>query len=399
MTFRMTAPLCCPLPGPRSADAGCCSAAAFPLLSHATFAAAPGETRLIVIILRGAMDGLDVLRPAGDPALRLHRPGLAASEGLPLDGFWQLHPHLAGLLPLWQAGEIGFVQAVSTPYRDKRSHFDGQDLLEAGTGMDVPPHLRRDGWLNRMLGDLPGARAATAFALGREMLPVLAGPSPVQRWAPETTLEVSPQARRLLEALYEPDPIFHLAANTALDLTDEAEGEGDIVASSGRRGTEIPEFARFTAERMRGETRIAAFSMAGWDTHAKQSATLLRPLGRLEQMILALRAELGPLWGQTALIAMTEFGRTVRENGSGGTDHGTGGMMITAGGALRGGRVLGDWPGLSEAALYAGRDLQPTGDVRAVAGWVMHGLMGLGRHEIETKIFPGLDLGRNPGIV
>src|SRR5690606_16817443 len=144
---------------------------------------------------------------------------LAAGEGLALDGFWQLHPHLAGLMPLWQAGEVGFVQAVSTPYRDKRSHFDGQDLLEAGTGMDVPPHLRRDGWLNRMLSDLPGTKASTAFAIGREMLPVLAGPNPVQRWSPETTLDISDQARRLLEALYETDPPFHIAANTALDLT------------------------------------------------------------------------------------------------------------------------------------------------------------------------------------
>lgn len=374
-----------------------CSAAAFPLLSHATFAATPGDHRLIVVILRGAMDGLDLLRPAGDAHLTRHRPGLAAGEGLALDGYWQLHPHLTELLPLWQAGEIGFVQAVSTPYRDKRSHFDGQDLLEAGTGMDVPPHLRRDGWLNRLLGDLPGARADTAFAIGREMLPVLAGPNPVQRWSPETTLDLGPQARRLLEALYERDAPFHLAANTALDLTEESEGSMGL--ATGKAGAEIPEFARFAAERMRGDTRIVAFSMPGWDTHAKQNATMLRPLGRLQQMILALRSELGPLWQKTALLAMTEFGRTVRENGSGGTDHGTGGLMITAGGAIRGGRVLGDWPGLADETLYAGRDLMPTGDVRAVAGWVMHGLMGLGRTEIETKIFPGLDLGRNPGIV
>ena len=377
-----------------------CSAAAFPLLSHATFAAAPTETRLIVIILRGAMDGLDVVRPAGDPHLLRHRPGLAATPGLALDDFWQLHPHLDGLMPLWQAGELGFVQAVSTPYRDKRSHFDGQDLLEAGTAMDAPPQLRRIGWLNRLLADLPNTRAETAFAIGREMLPVLAGPNPVQRWSPETTLDISAQARRLLEALYETDPPFHLAANTALDLTNSEEESGKAMTpTSGRGGKEIAEFAKFTAERMRADTRIAAFSMAGWDTHARQDNAILRPLGRLQEMMLALRTELGPLWEKTALLAMTEFGRTVRENGSLGTDHGTGGLMITAGGAIRGGKVLGHWPGLSDDALYAGRDLQPTGDVRAVAGWVMHGLMGVGRSEVETKIFPGVDLGVNPGIV
>lgn len=391
-----------------------CSAAAFPLLSHATFASAPFDHRLVVVILRGAMDGLDVVRPAGDPGLRRWRPDLAATEGPALDGFWQLHPQLAGLMPLWQAGELGAVQAVSTPYRDKRSHFDGQDLLEAGTAMDTPAGLYRDGWLNRLLQGVPGAEAKTAFAIGREALPILGGPAPVQRWAPDTDMRVSPQARRLLEQLYEADAPFHAAASTALELTemmtepDDAAmmAGGDAPAMAAPRPPEAPKpspevaaFARFAAERLREDTRIVALSLGGWDTHAGQAGSIRRPLANLQQLILDLRAGLGPVWGKTAFVAMTEFGRTVRQNGSAGTDHGTGGAMITAGGAIRGGKVLGRWPGLDEAALYAGRDLMPTGDVRAVAAWVLHALMGVDKGRLEQTVFPGLRMEANPGIV
>lgn len=391
-----------------------CSPAAWPLLSQATFAAAPFDHRLVVVILRGAMDGLDVIRPAGDPLLAQLRPDLAAGEGPTLDGFWQLHPMLSGLLPLWQSGELGFVQAVSTPYRDRRSHFDGQDLLEAGTGMDVPAHLVRDGWLNRLLQDMPGASARTAFAIGRDALPVLDGPATVQRWSPDTGMRLSAQGRRLLERLYEDDPPFHAAANTALDLTGP-EAEADMRAMSedepamaapammaeGRPkpAADIAAFTRFAAERLAEDTRIVALSLGGWDTHVGQAQAIRKPLARLEQLILGLRADLGPLWSRTAFVAMTEFGRTVRQNGSNGTDHGTGGVMVTAGGALRGGKVLGRWPGLAEADLYAGRDLMPTGDVRAVAGWVLHALAGVPKDRLQGAVFPGLDLGDNPGIV
>ena len=391
-----------------------CSAAAWPLLSHATFASAPFDHRLVVVILRGAMDGLDVLRPAGDPLLRRYRPGLAATEGPALDGFWQLHPDLAGLMPLWQAGEMGAVQAVSTPYRDKRSHFDGQDLLEAGTAMDTPAHLFRDGWLNRLLQGLPGAQAETAFGIGREALPILQGAAPIQSWAPETDMRVSAQARRLLEQMYEGDAPFHFAAATALELTETLPGDDAammaepgtegmappmMAPAAGRGLAEVTAFARFASDRLREETRIVALSLGGWDTHAAQPGAIRRPLAQLQHLILELKAGLGPVWGKTAFIAMTEFGRTVRENGSAGTDHGTGGAMITAGGAIRGGKVLGRWPGLAESDLYAGRDLTPTGDVRAVAAWVIHGLMGVDKGRLQESVFPGLDMGANPGLV
>jgi uncharacterized protein (DUF1501 family) len=369
------------------------------LLTHATFASAPFENRLVVVILRGALDGLDVIRPLGDPGFAALRPGIAAGRGEMLDGFHALHPALAGLMPMWRAGELGFVQAVSTPYRDRRSHFDGQDLLEAGTGMDAPPEFRRDGWLNRMLQGVPGTEAQTAFAVGREALPILGGAAPVQSWAPDAELRLSLQGRLLLEEIYHDDALFREAARSAMDLSESLGDSEGMAGASGGGLAEVDAFATFAAGRLREDTRIVALSLAGWDTHRGQAGAIRRPLGRLERLILQLREGLGPVWGRTAILAMTEFGRTVRENGTAGTDHGTGGAMLYAGGALRGGQVLGRWPGLAEADLYDGRDLMPTGDVRAAAGWAMRGLFGLDRGLIESRVFPGLDMGRDPGLL
>ena len=359
-----------------------CSAAAHPLVTPVALAEAPGDARLVVIVLRGAMDGLDVLRPVSDPAW--------AALGRPSDGhdagFFALHPGLAPLMPLWRAGEMGAVHAVSTPYRDGRSHFDGQDLLEAGGAG------QSDGWLNRLVARFPGARARTAFAVGRDALRILEGPAPVAEWAPETRLDLGPQARRLLSLVLKGDPILGPAAEEAMGLADatgdRARGEPPVVA-----------LARYAAARLTEETRIAAFSMTGWDTHRGQARAMERNLGDLSQAILALRGGLGPHWGRTAVLAVTEFGRTVRLNGSGGTDHGTGGAMLTAGGALSGGRVVADWPGLAEAALLDGRDLRPTRDMRAHLAWVLRDLFSVETGVLEREVFPGLDMGARSGVV
>jgi uncharacterized protein (DUF1501 family) len=359
-----------------------CSAAAHPLLTTLTLAATPGENRLVVIILRGAMDGLDVVQPRGDAGLAAARPGVLA-PAQDLDGFFALHEGLSGLMPLWQAGELAFVHATSTPYRDKRSHFDGQDLLEAGTGTDLAPAAQRDGWLNRLLTVLPGATSETAWAVGREAMPVLAGAAPAQNWAPDQDLAVSGPARALLEHVYAEDPLFHQASATAFGLAGMEEGEG--------QDTDM--IADFVAERLRGPARIAAFSLAGWDTHKTQGRAILKPLDQLQRAVLRLRDGTGPeVWGKTVVLAMTEFGRTVRENGSDGTDHGTGGAMLVAGGAVRGGRVHGRWPGLAEAELYDRRDLMPTSDVRDWAAQALAGLFGLDRGRLEGTVFPGLDM-------
>ncbi|NBB96660.1 MAG: DUF1501 domain-containing protein [Alphaproteobacteria bacterium] len=370
-----------------------CSAAASPFLSPIAMASAPGENRLVVIVLRGALDGLDALRPIGDRHFAALRPSLS-DGGTPLgDGFFALHPTLSGLTPLWQSGELAFVPATSTPYRDKRSHFDGQDLLEAGTPDDQPGVPSRDGWLNRALTLMPDVTARTAFALGRERMLILDGPAPMTQWTPGTELELGPQAKLLLEYLYAQDPLFAEAGLTALDM-GTAQG-----MSAPARGPAGEVLARYLAEQMRGETRIASLSLSGFDTHQQQANRLRPALRNLETTLLTLRAEMGPLWARTTVLAMTEFGRTARENGTKGTDHGTGGMALLAGGALRGGRIIGGWPGLAEAALYDGRDLMPLSDVRAYAAWALRDMYGLRKSDLMRTVFPGLDMGDTPGLL
>ncbi|MFT5006355.1 MAG: hypothetical protein ACI8YI_001979 [Paracoccaceae bacterium] len=396
----------------RTAALGC-SAAASPFVTPITLAAAPWDTRLVVIILRGGMDGLDVVRPVGDVDFGVHRPNLStAGDAINLDGYFAMNGHLGALAPMWQAGELGFAHAVSTPYRDKRSHFDGQDLLEAGTGMDVGIEAVRDGWLNRMLAQVPGVTAKTAFAVGREDMILLNGDIPVSSWSPNARLDLSPQGKRLLEALYHDDPMFQEAGNTASELAEMLDmgsesGVGEdgvsqeMMASMQAAGksARARALARFAGERLNEDTRIAAFSIGGWDTHRAQANGIKRALGELGDAFVTLKSMLGSNWQKTAVIGMTEFGRTVRENGSSGTDHGTGGVMLMAGGAVRGGRVYGEWPGLGETALYENRDLMPTGDVRGYAAHAMRGLFGLERSVLESSIFPGLDMGSDPRIL
>lgn len=371
-----------------------CSLAASPLMTPISFAATPGDARLVVIILRGAMDGLDVVQPYGDPDLAPARRRLVSGPDAgaqDLDGFFALHPGLEPLIPMWDAGELGFVHAVSTPYRDQRSHFDGQDVLEAGTnGLTSDT---RDGWLNRLLQVMPGSGEQTAYAIGAGGMPVLRGAADVSNWAPDAGLRLSPQAQRLLSLITEKDPAIHAALMQAEALS--AQVNADTARDAAHKKT-----AKFAADRLRKDARIAAFSLNGWDTHLNQSRGLLRALTQLSDTLLILKQSLrGPVWKKTVVLCMTEFGRTVRENGTGGTDHGTGGAMIMAGGAVRGGRVYGKWPGLSEADLYQRRDLMPTRDVRAYAAWAMRGVTGLSVADLEQLVFPGLDMGSDPGVL
>ncbi|MDX1784898.1 MAG: DUF1501 domain-containing protein [Roseovarius sp.] len=395
----------------RSAALGCCLAAN-PLVTPVTLASAPSDNRLVVIILRGGLDGLDLVQPRGDAGFAALRPD--SGTALDLDGFFALHDGLASLHPLWQAGQLGFVHAVSTPYRDRRSHFDGQDMLEAGTGMDALGR-NRSGWLNRALAHLPGAASRTAYAIGRADMLLTRGAAPVANWAPDAALTLSSQAELLLERVMHDDPLFRDAtleaialsatdlggAMTATDTTTSGDMMNAMSESvrAARKGTQPETIARFAATQLRAETRIAAFSLGGFDTHSRQERSLPRALGPLSTAILTLQAELGPLWARTTIVAVTEFGRTARLNSSGGTDHGTAGAMLLAGGAVRGGRVVADWPGLAEADLYQRRDLRPTRDLRAHLAWLLAGLYGLDQTTLEAEVFPGLDMGTDPRLI
>jgi len=372
-----------------------CSAAASPLLTPVSFAQATGENRLVVILLRGAMDGLDVLRPVGDPAFAALRPTLSQDAGLPLDGFFALHPAAADLLPLWQAGQLGFVQAVATPYRAGRSHFIAQDALENGAGgADGEMSAARDGWLNRAVGLIPGAVAQTAVSIGRERLMILDGDVPTAHWFPAEDTGLSTQGRALLTALHQADPLLAATFAEAQELTRATATE-----RIPRDSKALSQLGAYVAGRLRDDARIASFSLGGWDTHQGQARTMAEQMPMLASTLLAIQSGLGPAWGTTLVLAMTEFGRTARVNGAAGTDHGTGGLMIAAGGALRGGRVFGRWPGLGDGQLLAERDLMPTGDVRAYAAWALRNLFGVEAQALKRVVFPGLDLGDDPGIV
>lgn len=384
-----------------------CSVAAHPAMTTVTLAGADGgralgDHRLVVLILRGAMDGLDVVQPQGDLDYAGLRPSLLNLQSSDLNGFFKMHPGLSGLMPLWQAGQLGFVHATSTPYRDKRSHFVGQDMLEAGTGMDVPLSQVKDGWLNRLLQSQTGLTSETAYAVGHDSLRVLEGAAEVRNWSPETTLLLSPQARLLFDRVYHDDPLFQAVAQEAMELADAGDA-GMMAAAPGVKGVKLADIEKlsdYAAGKLRQDARIAAFSMVGWDTHRDQAGGLGRSLARLQHAILRLQSGLGAeVWGKTLVLAVTEFGRTARENGSFGTDHGTGGAMLMAGGALRGGKVYGRWPGLSEASLYDRRDLMPTSDVRDWAAHSLRGLFGIDRTVLERSVFPGLSMTSDPGLL
>lgn len=374
-----------------------CSVAASPLRTPITFAAAGGDNRLVVIVLRGAMDGLDVVRPLGDPAYMGLRPNLAAdaTQSHDLDGFFALHPAAAPLMPLWSGGELAFAHAVATPYRQGRSHFVGQDALENGTGGETgqmtPGH---DGWLNRALSVIRGADDRTAVSVGQQRLLLLEGQQKTEHYFPVSESALSAQGLALLTAVNSADPLFAEpfagSQTLAVDRMDEAPTKPN---------DSYTELGRYVAEQLTSKSRIASLSLGGWDSHNSQPRIMAQQIAALSDMVLAMKVGLGAHWGTTLVLAMTEFGRTARENGTMGTDHGTGGLMIAAGGALRGKRVMADWPGLSESNLLGDRDLMPTRDVRAYAAWALRSLYGVQASAIEATVFPGLDLGADPQLL
>jgi len=369
--------------------ASACCAAASPLITPMSFAAVPGDKRMVTIVLRGALDGLHLVQPYGDGLLKQYRPTLALdpSQGLlDLDGHFGLHPDAAALMPLYKSGDLGFVHAVSTPYRDTRSHFDGQDVLESGGAHVAAEHT---GWLNRALASIPRSESRKAIDVNTSAELILTGPNPVDVWSAQSDLQIEPDEMTFFKRLYKSDPAFSKAFTEAVG----ADADSDSMFDGAARKENATGVATLAAGMLKREYRIATFSLGGWDTHVNQRYVFKRPLKGLVSAITTLKQELGPdVWSKTTVLAMTEFGRTVHENGSTGTDHGTGGVAIIAGGAIRGGKVYGKWPGLKENQLFESRDLMPTADVREIAAAMLHSQFDISAGDLTSKIFPGLSL-------
>jgi uncharacterized protein (DUF1501 family) len=392
------------------------------------------DPRLLVIVLRGALDGLAAVAPVGDPDwVGLRGDKALTLDGkppaLPLDSFFALNPAMPNLHRLYKAGAATIVHAVATPYRE-RSHFDGQDVLESGF---LKPGATDSGWLNRALGALqPGGRAGgsrDAFAVGPIAPLVVRGPAPVLSWTPRRLPPASDDTvMRLMELYRHTDPALARVLEERMGLATIAraggmDGEQPRAAlaseASGQRGNSMvrapdtrPEPSSSARAAGAGQVRayfaesagtaakflarpdgprIGALAFDGWDTHAAEGATngrLAMLLGALDGAIAAIESEMKDSWGETVVAVVTEFGRTARINGTDGTDHGTATVALLAGGALKGGRVIADWPGLKTAKLHDGRDLKPTTDLRAVLKGLLKDHLRVDGTALATKVFP-----------
>ena len=372
------------------------------MASGVSFARTGADTksRFVFVILRGALDGLAAVPPYGDrdySALRrdiaLAVPG-SPGGALPLNDLFGLHPSLRFLQEAFTARELVVFQAIASPYRE-RSHFDGQDVLENG---NVRPHAVQTGWLNRALALMPPGRTAQTergVALGQNIPLVMRGAAAVTSWSPSKLAALDDDTLQRITDLYASDPLLakRLADAQAADAIAGSDQVMANDASAGKSGARYVEVVNAAAGFLRREDgpQVAVFDTTGWDTHANEGSAEGQLAGRLAALDTGLRTlkeQLGPIWNDTAILLATEFGRTAAVNGTRGTDHGTGAAAFLVGGAVRGGRVMADWPGLSSRALYQGRDLQPTLDLRSVLKGVLEEHLLVPSRELDVSVFP-----------
>ena len=372
------------------------------------------DPRLLTMVLRGGLDGLSLAAPVGDPdyvrlrqLIAMPKPG-EAGGGLALNDLFALNPNMPFLHGLYQKKQALVVHAVHTPYRE-RSHFDGQDMLENGAADGVK---LRDGWLNRALAGLPAAGKISpkGLSLGPVVPLVMRGQAEVLSWIPKVynlPLRES-TVGRLMELHSHTDPRLAQALTNGLEMVRVSDASAAIPGApvpavpqpqpgglNANRFREFTEAAEMAAKFMKPHDgpRIGALSYNGWDTHANEGVVqgaLGNRLGGLDAALQTLHDGLGPeAWKDTVVIVVTEFGRTARVNGTAGTDHGTATTALFVGGAVKGGRVHADWPGLADANLYENRDLKPTTDLRAMLKGVLRDHLGIPDGALANAIFPG----------
>ena len=395
--------------------AGAAAAGGFVLAPYVSLAQTRGAGRFVFIILRGALDGLSAVPPYGDPDYaRLRRElalGPPGSSGgcLRLDDTFGLHPSLGFLHESYRAGELAVIHAAATAYRE-RSHSDGQDVLENGL---TQPHALQTGWLNRALASLAATGSASVkesgVALGQNVPLLMRGPAAVVSWSPSRLVALD-DTRQGITDRYASDPVLShrladaLASNAIANGWEAADNETAAMAAgpgntgagtaAARAASRYVEVVRATAGFLRAANgpRVAVFDTTGWDTHANEGnaqGQLAARLAALDAALKNLKDELGPAWRDTAIMIATEFGRTAATNGTRGTDHGTGSAAFLLGGAVQGRRVIADWPGLSVPALYQGRDLRPTIDLRSIMKGVLADQLRVPGRVLESDVFPG----------
>jgi uncharacterized protein (DUF1501 family) len=341
-------------------------------------ATVPTDGRFVFIIQRGAADGLNIVVPYADPAYAKLRGALAIdpAKATKLDGTFALHPSLIETAKMYGQRQALFVHAVASPYRD-RSHFDGQNVLETG---GAQPYQIKDGWLNRLVAMMPRSKDE-AIALAPTVPMALRGPAQVTSYAPSSLPAPSDDLLLRVGQLYAADPQLHPLWSSALEAQGLAEG------SAAKQ--DAASLGKLTASFLTKPDgpRIAMLETGGWDTHSGQDGRLAAQLKALDTLLAALRDGLGPIWSRTTVLIATEFGRTAAANGTGGTDHGTGSVAMLVGGAVRGGRVVADWPGLAPSSLYEGRDLKPTIAMDGLIASVLGDSFGLDPAHVARRVF------------
>jgi uncharacterized protein (DUF1501 family) len=346
------------------------------------FASVASDRRFVFVIQRGAADGLNIVVPYADPAYATLRGPLAidtssSSLAVKLNDTFALHPSLVETAKMYAAGQALFVHAVASPYRD-RSHFDGQNVLETGGSA---PYQMKDGWLNRLVSMLPASKA-NAIALAPTVPLALRGRAEVTSYAPSALPQAPDDLLLRVSQLYANDPQLHALWTSAMD----ARG---LAADAGARQdpASLGKLAASFLARSDGP-RIAMIETGGWDTHSAQNQRLAAQLKALDTMMVAMRDGLGEHWANTTVVVATEFGRMAAANGTGGTDHGTASAAMLLGGAVQGGRVLADWPGLAPAALYQSRDLKPTLNLDSLIASAAGEAFGLDPAHVGRVLFP-----------
>lgn len=376
------------------------AAAAAPLLPWARLAVAQGAAgagnRFVFVILRGGMDGLTAVPALGDPAFADARGALGRfeafkAEPLQLDATFALHPLLPQLHAMYQQHELAVLQAVGLPYRE-RSHFDAQQVLESG---GTRPYELATGWLGRALA--ASGRPLKAVALDTAVPLVLRGPAEVDTWAPSALPEPGADLVARLEQLYRADPALAQALARARGLREEPGMAANMPMQPGGPAgprAAVVALARKAADFLQRGSQVAVLDMGGWDSHTNQAlpnGATSNNLRTLDGLLAALREGLqdNGLWARTAVLVATEFGREVAMNGNQGTDHGSGGAAFVLGGAVRGGRVITDWPGLAKAQRFEGRDLRVTTDLRAAMRPLLAEHLQVARRAIDDTVLPG----------